>query len=228
MFQCDDSGRHYRKHPVMPFSSRYSIPGFWTRDSPYLLHVDSFARSFRLLVTFALVLDVRGIPFFQILWTVYGRCSSLIERSQSECSRWVLDSTLWLCQFYLSAWVIRKKYVEFVRHAKPCIHNSENRMFLELSLFSCLLTLVYQLIVKIMCAFVHRCPLLLWSVKPFYSGMTRRNKLQYLIHIQDWVKAVVFRRSRCNLAFVLFYPRVLPPLCQECHENCTISFEFLL
>ena len=53
----------------------------------------------------------------------------------------------------------------------------------ELSLFSCLLTLVYQLIVKIMCAFVHRCLLLLWSVKPFYSGMTRRNKLQYLIHI---------------------------------------------
>ena len=167
MFQCDDSGRHYRKHPVMPFSSRYSIPGFWTRDSPYLLHVDSFARSFRLLVTFALVLDVLGIPFFQILWTAYGRCSSLIERSQSECSRWVLDSTLWLCQFYLSAWVIRKKYVEFVRHAKPCIHNSENRMFLWVALFSCILTLVYQLIVKSMRAFVYRCLLLLWSVKPF-------------------------------------------------------------
>ena len=183
MFQCDDSGRHYRKHPVMPFSSRYSIPGFWTRDSPYLLHVDSFARSFRLLVTFALVLDVHGIPFFQILWTAYGRCSSLIERSQSECSRWVLDSTLWLCQFYLSAWVIRKKYVEFVRHAKPCIHNSENRMFLWVALFSCILTLVYQLIVKSMRAFVHRCLWLLWSVKPFYSGMTRRNKLQYLFHI---------------------------------------------
>ena len=80
MLQCDDSGCHYRKHPVMPSSSRYSIPGFWTRDSPYLLHVDSFARSFRLLVTFALVLDVRGIPFFQILWTAYGRCSSLIRR----------------------------------------------------------------------------------------------------------------------------------------------------
>ena len=108
--------------------------GSWTRDSPYLLHVDSFARSFRLLVTFALVLDVRGISFLQILWTAYGRCSSLIERSQSECSRWVLDSTLWLCQFYLSAWVIRKKYVEFVRHAKSCIHNSENYMFFELSL----------------------------------------------------------------------------------------------
>ena len=156
-----------------------------------------FASSFRLLVTFALVLDVRGIPFFQILWTAYGRCSSLIERSQSECSRWVLDAILWLCQLYLSAWVIRKKYVGFVRHAKPCIHNSENRMSFELSLFSCLLTLVYQLIVKSMRAFVRQCLLLLWSVKPFYRGMTRRNKLQYLFHIQDWVKEVVLRRSNC-------------------------------
>lgn len=103
--------------------------GFWTRDSLYLNHVDSVASSFRILVTLALVLEVRGISFFQILRTVYGRCSSLIERSQSECSRWILDSILWLCQFYLSAWVIRKKYVEFVRHASPCIHNLENHMF---------------------------------------------------------------------------------------------------
>ena len=67
----------------------------------------------------------------------------------------------------------------------------------ELSLFSCLLTLVYQLIVKSMCAFVHRCLLLLWSIMPFYSRMTRRNKLQYLIHIRDRVKTVEFRRSKC-------------------------------
>ena len=37
----------------------------------------------------------------------------------------------------------------------------------ELSLFSCLLTFVYQLIVKGMHAFVYRCLLPLWSVKPF-------------------------------------------------------------
>ena len=65
--QCDDSGHHSRKHPVMPLSSRYSIPGFSNQDSPYLVHVDSGASSFRLLVTFALVLEVRGISFFQIL-----------------------------------------------------------------------------------------------------------------------------------------------------------------
>ncbi len=139
------------------------------------------------------------------------------ERSQPECSWWVLDSMLWLWQFYLSAWVIRKKYVELVRHVNLCIHNSENYMFLWVVLLSCawvirkkyvelvrhvnlcihnsenymflwvvllscILTLVYQLIVKSMRAFVYRCLLLLWSVKPFYSRMTRRNKLQYLIH----------------------------------------------
>ena len=67
----------------------------------------------------------------------------------------------------------------------------------ELSLFSCLLTFVHQLIVKSMCAFAYRYLLLLSSIKPFYRGMTRRNKLQYLFHIQDWVKEVVLRRSNC-------------------------------
>ena len=57
--------------------------------------------------------------------------------------------------------------------------------------FSCLLTVVYQLIVKSMRAFVRRYLLLLWCVKPFNSGMTRRNKLQYVIHIWDWVNIVI-------------------------------------
>ena len=98
----------------------------------------------------------------------------------------------------------------------------------ELSLFSCLLTFVYQLIVKSMRAFVYRCLLLLWSVKPFYCRMTRRNKLQYLIHIQDWVKAVVFRRSNTNPSFVLFYLGVLPSLNRDCYRNCTPSYELLV
>ena len=52
----------------------------------------------------------------------------------------------------------------------------------------------------------YRCLLFLWSVKPFYSGMTRRNKLQYLIHIQDWVKVVVSRRSKCQPSFCSVLP----------------------
>ena len=34
-----------------------------------------FASSFRILVTFAIVLEVRGISFFQIPWTILGRSS---------------------------------------------------------------------------------------------------------------------------------------------------------
>ena len=71
----------------------------------------------------------------------------------------------------------------------------------ELSLFSCLLTFVYQLIVQGYACIRYRCLLPLWSAKPFYFRMNRRNKLQYLFHIQDWVKEVVFRRSKCQSSF---------------------------
>ena len=154
-----------------------------------------FASSFRLLVTFAIVLEVRGISFFQILWTTYGR--SLLDQKM-ECSRWVLHFILWLYQFYL----LRMGYPEEICRTwfDILIYASTTQKVIcsfELSLFSCLLTFVYQLIVKSMRAFVYRCLLLLWSVKPFYRGMTRRNKLQYLFHIQDWVKEVVPRRLNC-------------------------------
>ena len=85
----------------------------------------------------------------------------------------------------------------------------------ELSLFSCIPTPVYQLVVKSMRAFVYRCLLLLWSVKPFYRGMTRRNKLQYLFHIQDWVKEVVCRRSNANPAFGSVLPWSITPFMSE-------------
>jgi len=45
-----------------------------------------FVRSFRLLVTFALVHEVRGISFFQIPWTILGRSSFETKRSRPECS----------------------------------------------------------------------------------------------------------------------------------------------
>ena len=157
--------------------------GFWTRDSLYLPHVDSFARSFRLLVTFALVLEVRGISFFQILWTTYG--SSLLDQkiitrvlSMSSPLYIVALPVLPFCMGYPEE--ICWTSFDMLNHAST---TQKIVCSFELSLFSCLLTFVYQLIVKSMRAFVYRCLLLLWSVKPFYSGMTRRNKLQYLIHI---------------------------------------------
>ena len=67
----------------------------------------------------------------------------------------------------------------------------------ELSLFSCILTLVYQLIVRSNCAFVLSMLITLVVRQAILSWMTWRNKLQYLLHIQDWVKEVVPRRSNC-------------------------------
>ena len=99
-----------------------------------------------------------------------------------------------------------KNLLNLVQHTNLCIHNSERYMFLELILLSCIPTLVYQLIVKSMRAFVCRCLLLLWSVKPFYRRMTRRNKLQYIFHIQDWVKTIVLRRSKCQSGFCSVLP----------------------
>ena len=121
-----------------------------------------------------------------------------------------------------------EEMLSFARHTNLCIHNSESYMFLwvvPLPLYSDLRLSIHS--EEYVCIRVRRCLVFLWFVKLFYFRMARRNKLQYLIHIQDWVKAVVFRRSNTNPPFVLFYPGVLPPSCQDCHENCTLSHEFL-
>ena len=150
--------------------------------STYLMLI-VFASSFRILVTFALVLEVRGISFFQILWTTYGR--SLLD--QKIITRVLLMSSP--CYIVtLPAQPFCMGYPEelcWTLFGIPTHVSTTQKVIcsFELSLFSCLLTFVYQLIVKSMRAFVYRCLLLLWSVKPFYRRMTRRNKLQYLIHI---------------------------------------------
>ena len=142
------------------------------------------ASAFRILVTFAIVLEVRGIFFFQIPWTTYGRSSSL---------NWNITTGLFLMS---SPFINRDSASSTFLHGLSgrnmwnsfdmLNHASTTQKIVcsfELSLFSCLLTLVYQLIVKSMRAFVRRCLLPLWSAKPFYFRMNRRNKLQYLIHI---------------------------------------------
>ena len=157
-----------------------------------------FASSFRLLVTFAIVLEVRGIFFFQIPWTTYVRSSSL---NWTITARVLLMSSplyvmalpvLLFCMGYPEE--ICWTWIDILIYASTA---QKVICSFELSLFSCPLTLAYQLIVKSMHAFVYRCLLPLWSAKPFYRRMTRRNKLQYRFHIQDWVREVVLRRSNC-------------------------------
>ena len=181
----------------------YLVAGILLLGSEPEIHSTYFmliviASAFRILVTFAIVLEVRGIFFFQIPWTTYGRC--LLDQKKITI-RVLLRRSPLINRDSASSTFLHglsgRNMLNLVRHTNLCIHNSESYMFLWVVLFSCILTLVYQLIVKSMRAFVYRCLLLLWSVKPFYRRMTRRNKLQYLFHIQDWVREVVLRRSNC-------------------------------
>ena len=156
----------------------------------------AIASAFRILVTFAIVLEIHGISFFQYhepIWQKFGN-QKITTRVLSMSSRFYIVTLpiLPLCTGYLEE--ICWTWFDILIYAST---TQKNICSFELSPFSCLLTIVYQLIVKSMRAFVYRCLWLLWSVKPFYSGMTRRNKLQYLTHIQDWFKEVVLRRLNC-------------------------------
>ena len=133
--------------------------GSWTRDSPYLHHVDSVASSFSILVTFVIVLEVRGISFFQIPWTIMAEVC-WIKRSQQalyEFSMLYCDSASSTFLHGLSGRIMLKSF-------DMLIHASTTRKVIcsfELSLFSCILTLVHQLLVKSSCALVLSMPIIL-------------------------------------------------------------------
>ena len=176
-----------------------------------------------------IVLEVRGIFFFQIPWTTYGRSSSLnwnittglFLRSSPFINR---DSASSTSLHGLSG----RNMLNLVRHTNLCIHNSENYMFLWDVLFSCILTLVYQLIVKSMRAFVHRC---LYSCGPSSHSIA-----EWLgeTNSRTWPISRVGSKKLCsadqiaNPAFALLYLGVLPSLYQEYHGNCTPSYELLI
>ena len=126
-----------------------------------------FASSFRILVTFALVLEVRGISFFQIPWTTYDR--SLLD--QKITIRVLLRSSPFINRDSASPTSLHglsgRNMLNLVRILIYASTTQKVICSFELSLFSCLLTFVYQLIVKSMRAFVCRCLFLLWPVKPF-------------------------------------------------------------
>ena len=169
--------------------------GFEPEIHPTYFMLIVFASSFRILVTFAIVLEVCGISFFQIPWTIMAEVVGSKDHNRPSMSSPCYIVTLPaqpFCMGYLeeTCWT----WFDILIYAST---TQKVICSFELSLFSCLLTFVYQLIAKSMRAIVHRYLLLLWSIKPFYSGMTRRNKLQYLFHIQDWVKEVVLRRTNC-------------------------------
>ena len=84
-----------------------------------------FASSFRILETFAIVLEVRGIFFFQVPWTSYGR-SSFEPKDHNKSA---LDEFFVLhCESARSTFLhgLSGRNVELARHTNPCIHKSES------------------------------------------------------------------------------------------------------
>ena len=88
------------------------------------------ASAFRILVTFATVLEVRGIFFFQIPWTTYGRC--LLDQKKITI-RVLLRSSPFINRDSASSTFLHglsgRNMLNLVRHANLCIHNPENHMF---------------------------------------------------------------------------------------------------
>ena len=78
----------------------------------------------------------------------------LTERSQPKCSWWVLHSIMWICQFYLSAWVIWNKCWALLDILIYASTTQKDICSFELFLLRCFPTLIYQLIVRTSCAFV--------------------------------------------------------------------------
>ena len=120
-----------------------------------------FASPFRILVTFAIVLEVRGISFFQYHEPIWQKF--LVEPKYHN--RVLFDEFSILCCYSASSTFLQglsgRNLLNLVRHANPCIHNSENHMFLELSLFSCIPTPIYRLIVRSSCATCSSMPVIL-------------------------------------------------------------------
>src|SRR3954471_24645947 len=92
-----------------------------------------FSSALKILVTFAIVLEVRGIFFFQILRTAYGRSSlnqKITTRVLLMSSPFCIGNLPVLPSLHgLSG----RNMLDLVRHTSLCIHNSENRMFLSWS-----------------------------------------------------------------------------------------------
>ena len=110
--------------------SRYSIPGFEPEIHSTYFMLIVIASACRLLATFAIVLEVRGTSFFQLLWTILGRSSS----EPKDDNKSALDEfSMLYCDSASSTFLhglSERIMLNFVRHTNPCIHNSESYMFL--------------------------------------------------------------------------------------------------
>ena len=120
-----------------------------------------FARSFRILVTFAIVLEVRGTSFFQLPWTILGRSSfEPKDHNQGALEEYPIHIVTLPVLPPLHGLPGRNmlNLFDILIHAST---TQKSICSLGLSLFSYFLALVYQLIVRSNCAFVLLMPIIL-------------------------------------------------------------------
>src|SRR4051812_10096815 len=112
-----------------------------------------FASYFRILVTFALVLEVRGSSFSQILRTAYGR-SSLNQRITIRVL--LMSASFYIVNLPVPPFCMGypEETLSFARHTIYASTTQKDICPIELSLFICIPTIVYQLIVRSNCASV--------------------------------------------------------------------------
>jgi len=166
--------------------------------------------------------------FFQILWTTYGR--NLLD--QKITTRVLLmGSPFHIVNLHVLPFQHGLSGRNMLNLFGILIYASTTQKTVcsfELSRSSCLLTLVYQLIVKSICAFVHRCFLILWSVKPFCPECLGETNSSTSSISRIGSKKLCSADQIANPAFVLLYLGVLPSLYRDCYRNCTPSYELLV
>ena len=167
--------------------------------------------------------------FFQIPWTTYGRSSlEPKDHNQSaldEFSIHIVNLPVLLLLRGLSGRNMLNLF-DILIHAST---TQKNYIFLELSPFSCIPTLAYQLMVKSMCALVfigafYSCGPSSHSI-PKWQVETNSNTLSISRIVS---KQCYSANQNVTPSFVMFYLGVLPSLCQESHVNCTTSYEVLM
>ena len=130
----------------------------------------------------------------EVLWTKDHNQSDLDEFSILYCdpanptfSAWVIRKKCWaLLDILICASTTQKVYVPWV----VTLHlHSDHCLSIDSPEYVCIRSSM---------------PIILVVRQAILFRMTRRNKLQYLVHFQDWVKVVVLCKSNANPAFALF------------------------
>ena len=149
--QCDDSGHHSRKHLVMLFSQQVFYS--WVLNPRFTL-LTSCRQCCQFLQDISNLCDIPRGPWYFLLPNTMNYLWQKFLVELKYHNRIILDefSTIY-CGSASSTFLhglSGRNMLNFVRHAKPCIHNSENRMFLWARLITLIVELRYSIALTFM------------------------------------------------------------------------------